>query len=45
MTEMRRSEENPILIPISENKWEAEGAFNEFTVGFTYIILSRCYIK
>jgi predicted GH43/DUF377 family glycosyl hydrolase len=28
MTEMRRSEENPILIPFSENEWEADGAFN-----------------
>ena len=28
MTEMRRSEENPILIPFSENTWEADGAFN-----------------
>ena len=28
MTEMRRSEENPILIPMSENTWEADGAFN-----------------
>ena len=28
MTEMRRSEENPILIPMSENAWEADGAFN-----------------
>ena len=28
MTEMRRSEENPILIPLSENDWEADGAFN-----------------
>jgi predicted GH43/DUF377 family glycosyl hydrolase len=28
MTEMRRSEENPVLIPLSENKWEADGAFN-----------------
>ena len=28
MTEMRRSEENPILIPLSENTWEADGAFN-----------------
>src|SRR5271157_3575444 len=26
--EMRRSEENPILIPLSENTWEADGAFN-----------------
>lgn len=26
--EMRRSQENPILIPSSENTWEAEGAFN-----------------
>jgi predicted GH43/DUF377 family glycosyl hydrolase len=25
---MRRSEENPILIPFSENEWEADGAFN-----------------
>jgi beta-1,2-mannobiose phosphorylase / 1,2-beta-oligomannan phosphorylase len=28
MVEMRRSEENPILIPMSENTWEADGAFN-----------------
>ena len=28
MTEIRRSEENPILIPMSENEWEADGAFN-----------------
>ena len=28
MTEMRRSEENPIIIPMSENPWEADGAFN-----------------
>ena len=28
MTDMRRSEENPILIPLSENTWEADGAFN-----------------
>ena len=28
MTEMKRSEENPILIPFSENIWEADGAFN-----------------
>ena len=28
MTEMRRSEENPIIIPMSENAWEADGAFN-----------------
>ncbi len=28
MAEMRRSEENPILIPLSENSWEADGAFN-----------------
>jgi beta-1,2-mannobiose phosphorylase / 1,2-beta-oligomannan phosphorylase len=28
MTEMRRSEENPVLIPMSENTWEADGAFN-----------------
>jgi predicted GH43/DUF377 family glycosyl hydrolase len=28
MTEIRRSEENPILIPLSENTWEADGAFN-----------------
>ena len=28
MIEMRRSEENPILIPMSENTWEADGAFN-----------------
>ena len=26
--EMRRSEENPIIIPMSENAWEADGAFN-----------------
>ena len=26
--QMRRSEENPILIPMSENSWEADGAFN-----------------
>ena len=28
MTEMRRSKENPILIPIVDNTWEADGAFN-----------------
>jgi beta-1,2-mannobiose phosphorylase / 1,2-beta-oligomannan phosphorylase len=28
MTEIRRSEENPILIPLSENTWEADRAFN-----------------
>ncbi len=28
MTEIRRSEENPVLIPLSENTWEADGAFN-----------------
>jgi predicted GH43/DUF377 family glycosyl hydrolase len=28
MIEMRRSEENPILIPIAYNIWEADGAFN-----------------
>ena len=28
MVEMRRSEENPIIIPMSENSWEADGAFN-----------------
>lgn len=28
MTEIRRSEENPVLVPLSENEWEAEGAFN-----------------
>ncbi|MDD5289206.1 MAG: hypothetical protein PHY28_08875 [Dehalococcoidales bacterium] len=28
MVEMRRSEENPILIPTTENTWEADGAFN-----------------
>ncbi|MGD0780324.1 MAG: hypothetical protein ABR954_06055 [Dehalococcoidales bacterium] len=28
MTEIRRSEENPVLIPLSENTWEANGAFN-----------------
>jgi len=28
MTDMRRSEENPVLIPLSENAWEADGAFN-----------------
>lgn len=28
MSEIRRSEENPILIPISDHAWEAEGAFN-----------------
>jgi predicted GH43/DUF377 family glycosyl hydrolase len=26
--EIRRSEENPILIPLSENQWEEDGAFN-----------------
>jgi len=26
--QMRRSEENPVLIPMSENAWEADGAFN-----------------
>ena len=28
MTEMRRSKGNPILIPIVDNTWEADGAFN-----------------
>jgi len=28
MIEFRRSEENPILIPLSENDWEIEAAFN-----------------
>jgi len=28
MIEFRRSEENPILTPLSENKWEAEAVFN-----------------
>ena len=28
MSEIRRSEENPILIPITENAWEAEATFN-----------------
>ncbi|MBN1644151.1 MAG: hypothetical protein JW856_04970 [Dehalococcoidales bacterium] len=28
MSEMRRSEENPVIIPNTENLWEAEGAFN-----------------
>ena len=28
MSDIRRSEENPILIPISENAWEAEAVFN-----------------
>jgi predicted GH43/DUF377 family glycosyl hydrolase len=28
MTEIRRSEENPVLIPLSENTWEANGTFN-----------------
>jgi len=28
MSEFRRSEENPILIPLTENDWEAEAAFN-----------------
>lgn len=28
MVDMRRSIENPILIPYSENTWEADGAFN-----------------
>jgi predicted GH43/DUF377 family glycosyl hydrolase len=28
MSEIRRSEENPILIPIYDNAWEADGAFN-----------------
>ena len=26
--EMRRSQDNPILVPICENTWEADGAFN-----------------
>jgi predicted GH43/DUF377 family glycosyl hydrolase len=26
--EIRRSEENPILIPLNENQWEEDGAFN-----------------
>ena len=26
--EMRRSQENPILIPLCGNNWEADGAFN-----------------
>ena len=28
MSEFRRSEENPILIPLTENDWEAEAVFN-----------------
>jgi predicted GH43/DUF377 family glycosyl hydrolase len=28
MIGFRRSEENPILIPINENDWEAEAVFN-----------------
>jgi len=28
MSEFRRSEENPILIPLPENDWEAEAVFN-----------------
>lgn len=28
MVEMRRSEENPILSPVADNIWEADGAFN-----------------
>ena len=28
MSEFRRSEENPILIPLPENNWEAEATFN-----------------
>ena len=28
MTEFKRSEENPILMPVSENDWEAEAVFN-----------------
>jgi predicted GH43/DUF377 family glycosyl hydrolase len=28
MTEIRRSKENPVLISLSENTWEADGAFN-----------------
>jgi predicted GH43/DUF377 family glycosyl hydrolase len=28
MSEFRRSEENPILIPLTENDWESEAAFN-----------------
>ena len=28
MIEFKRSEENPILMPLSENDWEAEAAFN-----------------
>jgi predicted GH43/DUF377 family glycosyl hydrolase len=28
MNEFKRSEENPILIPMSETPWEADGAFN-----------------
>jgi predicted GH43/DUF377 family glycosyl hydrolase len=28
MVDIKRSEENPVLIPSSENGWEADGAFN-----------------
>lgn len=28
MVDVKRSEENPVLIPLSENSWEADGAFN-----------------
>lgn len=28
MVDFKRSEENPILVPLSENDWEAEAAFN-----------------
>ncbi len=28
MTEFKRSEENPILIPLAENDWESEAVFN-----------------
>ena len=39
MIKMRRSEKNPILIPIADNTWEADGAFNgcpsEMAVIFT----------
>ena len=47
MTEMRRSEENPILIPNADNVWEAEGAFNgcpvrdESEIHFVYRALSQ----
>lgn len=28
MTDIRRSEDNPVFVPNTENEWEAEGAFN-----------------